>query len=70
MSTISISENDVWAGNGTLRNGVIENCPAVLGADQDMADRAYDAIADAIARGETSVTMGDYRWTWEIFDAE
>jgi len=63
---ISINENGVWAGTGKLRDGVIEDCPAILGDDQDMAEQAYEAIEDAIAAGETSVTMGDYTWTWSI----
>lgn len=66
MTTISIDENGIWAGSGTLRDGIIEDCMAILGDDQDMAEKAYEAIEQAIADGESSVTIGEYTWTWEI----
>ncbi|MFW6024035.1 MAG: hypothetical protein ACOC8P_00260 [Dichotomicrobium sp.] len=66
--TISIEENGVWAGTGQLVDGSIQNCPAILGDDQDMAERAYEAIEQAIARGEHNVTIDDYTWTWEIIE--
>jgi len=69
MKKISVTEDGVWAGTGTFNNGSIENCAAVLGDDRDMSERAYDAIEEAIADGETSVAIGDYIWEWEIIAA-
>lgn len=66
MGHISISENGVWAGNGALVDGVIEDCPAVLGRDQDMSEAAYAAIEQAIAAGNSRASIGDYTWTWDI----
>jgi len=66
IKKISINENGVWAGTGILRDGVIEDCPAILGDNQDMEEAVYEAIEDAIAAGESSVTLGDYTWTWSI----
>lgn len=63
---ISIYENGTWAGNGELIDGVVENCSAVLGDDQEMADSAYHAISAAIEAGESIATIGAYTWTWEI----
>jgi len=63
IKKISINENGVWAGTVILRDGVIEDCPAILGDDQEVV---YEAIEDAIAAGESSVTIGDYTWTWSI----
>ena len=69
IARISLSENSIWAGTGNLRDGIIEDSPAILGDDQDMAEKAYEAIEQAIADGETSVTIGDYTWAWDITDA-
>jgi len=65
---ISIAENGIWAGTGVLRDGIIEDCPAILGDSQDMAEKVYEAIEDAIDNDESSVTMGDYTWSWGIID--
>lgn len=59
---ISISADDVWAGDGTYDHtigvnaegketvsGAIRDCAAVLGGSQDKADEIYAAIEDAIS---------------------
>ena len=72
---ISISENDIWAGDGRYDHttgtndagqetvsGTIRDCPAVL------ADGAYEAIEDAITEmelpgaGEIEVSGKTYSW--------
>ena len=63
---ISISRDGVWAGDGVLRDGSIEDCPAVLGTDQDASDETYEAIADAIEDGDDRVTRPDGVYTWTI----
>lgn len=74
VQTISISQDGIWAGDGKLRDGSIE-CSAVLGPDgldhgsgeqQEAAERAYDAIEDALGRGEDAVTVEGVRYTWII----
>jgi hypothetical protein len=69
MKHITIYENGAWAGGGKLVDGHIEDCPAVLGDDQDMADEAYQAIEDAIAIGASAAVHRGYKWTWTITEA-
>jgi len=75
MAKISIYHDGVWAGDGELRNGTIEDCPAILGADQDASDETYEAIEDAIAdepqdegryTGTGSVERPDGVYSWTI----
>lgn len=65
-TTISISRDGIWAGNGRLVDGIIEDCSAILGADQDASDETYEAIQDAIQDGDESVQRQDGRYTWRI----
>lgn len=67
---IEICADRVWAGLGTIHNGTIEDCPAVLGADQDASDVAYEAIEDAILDGRDHVTVDGVRYTWYISETE
>lgn len=64
--SISISENGIWAGDGNLNEGRIEDCPAILGGDQDTADAVYEAIESAIAEGESTVEVGGKSYSWSI----
>jgi hypothetical protein len=56
-TTISISQDNVWAGSGKLREGVIEDCGAQFGADQDESENVYELIEEAIADGKDSLKI-------------
>ena len=73
MTRIDIYQDDTWAGEGTIRARSIE-CTAILGptgldhetgAAQDAAERAYEAIEQAIAAGQDSATVDGIRYTWD-----
>lgn len=65
---ISISRDGVWAGDGRFDDdlGIIEDCPAVLGPDQDASDETYDAIETAIEAGRDSVARPDGTYSWTL----
>lgn len=68
---ISISQDGVWAGEGTLRDGIIEDCAACLGPSKgqdkgDDVEAAYLAIEAAIAATQDSVTVDGVEYTWGI----
>ena len=54
--SIAIHADNVWAGTGIYDHtdsgdtvsGDIRDCGAILGGDQDTAEKIYDAITDAI----------------------
>lgn len=62
--TVSISENDVWAGSGQLDDyGYIE-CSAVLSAAEgDAQDKVYDPIAAAVTE---AIKAGESRAECEV----
>lgn len=64
--TISITRDGIWAGDGTLRDGEIVDCSAVLGVDQDASDGTYEAIQDAIADRLDSIDRPDGTYSWTI----
>lgn len=77
MTRISISQNGVWAGDGTLVRGggriYIADCPAILGprhlkgeAAHDYAERIYKAIEEAIERGEDSLEFDGIAYSWDM----
>lgn len=77
MARISISQDGAWAGDGVLvRDGsriYIEDCPAILGprhlegeAAQDYAEQIYEAIEEAIERGEDSLELDGIVYSWEV----
>ena len=53
-TTISISQDNVWAGSGKLIDGTISDCGAQFGADQDESENVYELIEEAIAEGKDS----------------
>jgi hypothetical protein len=64
---ISIFENNVWAGDGELRDGIIDDCPAILGGGQEAAEVCYEAIASSIAAGENEAFgPARERFTWTL----
>lgn len=63
---ISIYADDVWAGDGRLSNGHIEDCAAILGGDQDTAEEIYEAIEEAIAANESEYVRDDVAYTWSL----
>jgi len=72
-SKITIFENNVWAGTGNLMytpNGggayFVADCPAELGSNSSESDSAYELIDRAVTNGESSATLGEHTWTWEI----
>jgi hypothetical protein len=74
-ATITIAQDGVWAGVGTLRNGVISECGAALGASygadkNDDVEGAYRAIELAIALGRNSAEFAGCVYTWDIEVAE
>ena len=66
ITKISITADGVWAGDGVMRDGHVEDCSAILGGSQDDADRIYEAIDDAIASSDNSVSDGGVLYEWSI----
>lgn len=66
---ISISRNGIWAGDGIYDHtdtpdvvaGNIRDCSAVLGGDQETAEKIYEAIEDAITEGDQPMD-GEIKW--------
>ena len=56
-TTISISQNNVWAGSGKLSDGIISDCGAQFGANQDESEQVYEMIEDAIEEGKDSLNV-------------
>ena len=56
-TTISISQNNVWAGSGKLSDGIISDCGAKFGANQDESEQVYEMIEDAIEEGKDSLNV-------------
>lgn len=70
---ISILANGIWAGDGYLVGGIIEDCAAILGGSQDAAEAIYERIEDEIAEGDDSeardgdgIIIDGIRYTWTI----
>jgi hypothetical protein len=71
--TVTIDKDGVWAGDGVWTNDCrIEDCPAVLGWDQDSSDNTYEALADALAEhpwgGPVRITKSDGVYTAALVD--
>lgn len=56
-TTISISQDNVWAGSGKLIDGIISDCGAQFGADQDESEEVYEMIEEAIEDGKDSLKV-------------
>lgn len=56
-TVISISQDNVWAGDGKLIDGVISDCGAQFGADQDESENVYELIEEAIEEGKDSLKV-------------
>jgi hypothetical protein len=56
-SNIAISVNGTWAGDGKLRDGVIEDCSAQFCDDAEESLAVYDAIEEAIAFGDSRIKI-------------
>lgn len=56
-TTISIIQDNVLACSGKLRDGVIYDCGAQFGADQDESENVYELIEEAIAAGKDEITV-------------
>lgn len=56
-TVISISQDNVWAGSGKLTDGVISDCGAQFGADQDESENVYELIEEAIEEGMDSIKV-------------
>lgn len=68
---ISISMDGIWAGTGTLRNGIIADCGAQFCDDADESDLIYSMIEDAIAEGKDSLKVqlddeSKHVFTWSL----
>lgn len=80
IRTISIIQDGHWAGDGSLTDdGIIEDCAAILGPiglphddgqQQDAAERAYEAIEEAIRRGEDTVEVEGCQYEWTVGPAQ
>jgi hypothetical protein len=57
FTTISISVDNVWAGSGKLTDGVISDCGAQFGDDQDESENVYELIEEAIEEGKDSLKV-------------
>lgn len=70
MTTISVYVDDVLAGSGTLKDGVIRDCGAQFCQDVRESDRVYDQIEEAIEASDRSITLQldgqEKRITWVI----
>lgn len=75
MREISINQDGRWAGSGMLSDAGQIECTAILGPNdldhesgeqQDYAERVYEAIEAAVARGETELEMDGTRYEWTI----
>ena len=56
-TAISISQDNVWAGSGKLTDGIISDCGAQFGADQDESENVYELIEEAIEEGKDSIRV-------------
>jgi hypothetical protein len=56
-SNITISVDGTWAGDGKLRDGVIEDCSAQFCDDANASLNVYDAIEEAIAFGDSRIKI-------------
>ena len=56
-SLISISVNNVWAGSGRLTDGIISDCYAQFGANQDESENVYELIEEAIEGGRDQIRV-------------
>jgi len=56
-TTISISQENVWAGSGILTDGKISNCGAQFGSDQDESENVYELIEEAIEDGHDGINV-------------
>jgi hypothetical protein len=66
---IEIFADDVWAGEGRLVDGVIVDCPAVLGGSQDTSDEIYELIQDTIEEGDDlEVDYEGVTYSWFLED--
>jgi len=65
-ATINIYADHVWAGRGILRDGIIEDCPAILGGSQDACEAIYSAIEERIAEDMDDYTVDGVLYTWSI----
>lgn len=64
---ISISEDGVWAGDGIIQTSInIYDCPASF----DETEAVYEAIEEAIARGQSTVEHNGRRYSWTISHLE
>lgn len=57
FTAISISVDGVWAGDGKLIDGVISDCGAQFGDDQDESENVYELIEEAIEEGKDSLKV-------------
>ena len=56
-TVICISQDNVWAGSGKLTEGIISDCGAQFGADQDESENVYERIEEAIEEGKDSLKV-------------
>lgn len=56
-NSISISMDGVWVGSGKLIDGIISDCGAQFGADQDESENVYELIEEAIEEGKDSIKV-------------
>jgi len=54
---ITISMDGTWAGDGKLRDGVIEDCGAQFCDDNDASLDVYDEIESAILEGKSQIKI-------------
>lgn len=71
-TAISISVDQIWAGSGKLRDGIIEDCGAQFCDDNDASLAIYEDIEEAIAAGldhvDAEIDGETKRITWIITD--
>lgn len=65
MISITIYEDRIYAGHGTIDAYGNVICDAILGEDQATAEAAYEAIEHAIKNGGSVVSSGAHDYSWE-----
>lgn len=66
MIRISIYEDQIYAGSGSIDAHGTITCAAILGESQDTAEVAYAAIENAIRGGASIVSSGSHDYSWEV----
>lgn len=65
MINITIYEDQIYAGHGTIDACGNIICDAILGENQATAEAAYEAIEHAIKNGASVISSGAHDYSWD-----